>query len=221
MLTLNKVKKNKKIHTFIERTDNYLTSLGFTDHGFRHVGIVAKRAREIAVNIGLSAREQELAAIAGYCHDMGNFLGRTNHHYWAALLFSQIYLDKDKYVEDVSLIMQAIVTHDKHEMKIVSNVAAVLILADKSDVNRNRVIGNNKKKRKEDIHDRVNYAVTQDKIFVSKNEKKITLQLKIDTKLIEPIEYFEIFTDRMTFCRQAAKYLKYDFDLIINDFKLT
>jgi len=223
-LTLKLVKENSKIQDFIKQTEKYLDSLGYTDHGHRHINIASDRARSIAKRIGMTEREQELSAIAAYCHDMGNFLGRTQHHYWAALLFSQVYLNETDNPNDVSTIVQAIVSHDKDELKIVSKVTAVLILADKSDVHRSRVkktkLANLKSNLENDIHDRVNYAVIDNDLIVDKGKKLITLKIKLDTKFSAPLEYFEIFTERMTFCRLAAKHLGYKFGLDINKFKL-
>lgn len=170
--------------------------------------------------LGLSERESELASIAGYCHDMGNFLGRSNHHYFSALLFSQIFIEKMP-VNDLSIIMQAISSHDKHEYKIVNKVTACLVLADKSDVHRTRVKKKNMEEIRSDIHDRVNYAVIKNDLNINNNTKKISLKMIIDTKIVSPMEYFEIFLDRMTFCREAAKSLGYDFILIINNFRLS
>jgi len=220
MITLKEVKENEKIKEFISQTEIYLNALGYTDHGQRHVNIVSDRARKIARSIELSKKDEELSAIAGYCHDMGNFLGRDNHNFWSALLFSQIYINEID-PRSLSSIMQAIAGHDKDELKINNNIMACLILADKSDVHRTRVKEKNIKKIAEDIHDRVNYAVIDNNLKISKKNKQITLQLIIDTKITEPMDYFEIFLDRMIFCRKAAEYLKYNFVLIINNFKLS
>jgi len=220
-LNLATVKKNKSIASFINQTEKYLDALSYTDHGERHVNIVADRARALAKKVGLTTREQELSAVAGYCHDMGNFLGRTQHHYWAALLLSQIFMGKVADPDDLSEVMQAIVAHDKKDLLMVSKITAVLILADKSDVHRTRVKDKSLKNIKEDIHDRVNYSVTKNALIVNPQKKEITLKLKLDTKITDAVEYFEIFADRMTYCRQAAEYLKYDFQLVINDFKLS
>lgn len=222
-LALKEVKKNSKISDFITQTEKYLDALGFTDHGPRHVGIVSERSRELAAKIGLNKRDQELVAIAGWCHDMGNFLGRDQHHYWAALLFSQVYLNKASDINEVSRIMQAITSHDKDDLKLVDSISAILIIADKSDVHRSRVkhYKSPKKLGENDIHDRVNYATTYNQLLVSKSKKEIVLRVKIDTKVAKPMEYFEIFNDRMIFCEMATKYLGYNFVLIINNFKLS
>lgn len=218
-LTLDKVKANPYIDNFIKQTDKYLTALGYTDHGPRHVNIVADRCMMLARQLKMNQRDVELAGIAGYCHDMGNFLGRTQHHYWAAMLFSQIFIPSAE-PSDISRVCQAIVSHDKDDLKIVDKITAVLILADKSDVHRDRVIVN-KKDLRDDIHDRVNYAATSNSLKVNNLRKQIVLKVNIDTKDAQPMDYFEIFSERMSFCRLAAKFLGYKFVLIINNFKLS
>ncbi len=217
MLTFSQVKKNPQILEFIKATEVAAEKLNYTDHGLRHCNLVADRARTIALEIGLDKKEQELAAIAGFCHDMGMFLGRTQHHYWGSLLFSQVFLGKAQ-TNDLITIMQAVVNHDKEDLVILNKISAILILADKADVQRGRVIEKNMDKIKEDIHDRVNYAVEEAKLRF--NGKEIILKLKIDANFVPVIEYFEIFTTRMAYCRSAAHYLGYKFGLEINNFKL-
>lgn len=221
MLSLEDVKKNSKINEFIGQTIRYMDSVGYTDHGFRHVNIVADRAKSLAGKIGLNLRQQELAGIAGYCHDMGNFLGRTWHHYFAATLFMQVYLNDSDNPGEVASVAQAIVTHDKEELKFANRLAAILVIADKSDVHRSRVKKTGGKNLEKDIHDRVNYSVTDNKLLIDKRSKTIALKLKVDTKITSVLEYFEIFTARTTYCRTAAGYLGYKFHLEINNFKLT
>src|SRR3989339_1356068 len=114
-LTLEGVKKNIFVDNFIRQTEVYLKALGYTDHGFRHVNIVADRCMMLAQQLKLSRHEIDLAGIAGYCHDMGNYLGRTQHHYWAAMMFSHCYINDAKNPANVSKIMQAIVSHDKDD----------------------------------------------------------------------------------------------------------
>jgi len=219
-LTFDAVQNHRAIKAYIERSKEYLDNLGYTDHGYRHVELVAKRARLLAQQIGLNEHDQELAAIAGYCHDMGNFLGRTDHHYWGSLLFAQSFVGDDYDLADTTAVMQAIANHDKIDLKIVSQIGAALVIADKSDVHRSRV-SKEVADLTNDIHDRVNYAATNNELTVNKRKKEIYLTIKIDTKIVDPIEYFEIFIDRMTFCRQAADYLGYNFVLTINNFKLS
>lgn len=218
-LKFDEVLKDKKINEFIKQSAEVLKVEGFTEHGKKHTLLVAERAKKLAKNIGLDERTQELSAIGGYCHDMGNFMGRTRHHYWGALLFGQLYLDAYD-VKDVTAVMQAISNHDKDEMKFSSAVSAIVVIADKSDVHRKRVLVKDLKKINQDIHDRVNYATTHSELKVNKRKKEIKLVLKIDTKYVSIMEYFEIFMDRMSYCRKAAKYLGYSFGIEINKIKL-
>jgi len=218
-LNLKQIKQNPRINAFIDQTDKYLKALGYTDHGRRHLDIVSDRAKAIAKKIGLNQHEQELAAISGWCHDMGNFLGRTQHHYWAAMLFSQCYIN-DADPKDVAKITQAIVSHDKDDLKIVDKVTACLIIADKSDVHRLRVKNKNLAEIKADIHDRVNYAVTENDLNIDVRKKTITLVLELDTKFTNILDYFAIFVERMTYCQKAAVYLGYTFHLQINKTRL-
>jgi len=219
MITLEDVKKNLQILEFINQTEQAMEALRYTNHGLRHSNVVAQRAMEIAEDIGLPAREGELAAIAGFCHDMGNFLTRTWHHFFGAQLFGQVFMGKCDPAE-LAMIMQAISNHDKDEMNFVHTVSAILVLADKSDVHRSRVARQSMEETRADIHDRVNWATTESALHVDSKAKRIILFLKIDTKFCPIMEYFEIFTERMQFCRKAAQFLGYSFGLEINDFQL-
>lgn len=225
MTILKDVKNNQQVLEFIKKTEKTLSALSYTDHGLRHLNLVADRANYIAKAIGISERGQELSAIAGFCHDMGNFLSRSHHNYFAALLFHQIFKDEFP-ADEMATIMQAISNHDKQQEDInfVSKVAAVVVLADKSDVHRSRVIVKKIKDIKSDIHDRVNYATTKSELKVENppagGKKRITLDLEIDTNFVPILEYFEIFTDRMVFCRKAAEFLGYNFGLEINKIQL-
>jgi len=219
MISFTKVKNNSQILEFIKQSEKALKNEGYTNHGLLHTQLVADRARTIAKEIGLSIEEQEMAAISGFCHDMGNFLSRSHHHYFGALLFYQVFKDEFPIVQ-LSIIMQAIAVHDKEEMNFSHPLSALLVIADKSDVRKERVDSKNLKEIEKDIHDRVNYATYWSKLKIDKNKKKIILTLKIDTKFVSIMEYFEIFTERMVYCRKAAKYLGYKFGLVINDFKL-
>ena len=219
MITLKDVKQNPQILEFINQTEQAMEALSYTNHGLRHSNVVAQRAIQIAKEIGLSEREGELSAIAGFCHDMGNFMTRTFHHFFGAMLFGQVYTNQFD-PRELAMIMQAISNHDKEEMNFTHAISAILVLADKSDVDRSRVTQKDAENLKNDIHDRVNYAATESKIKIEKSKKRITLTLKIDTNFCPVMEYFEIFTERMVFCRKAAKFLGYEFGIVINKFRL-
>ncbi|MBU2539936.1 HD domain-containing protein [Patescibacteria group bacterium] len=219
MINLAQVKKNPLISEYIRQTEKSLAALSYTDHGLRHCNLVADRARNIAKEIGLAQKEQELASIAAFCHDMANFLSRTYHNYLAPLLFQQVFINQFT-PEEMTEIMQAIANHDKDEMNFTTKISAIVVLADKSDVHRSRVTVSKMEDIKADIHDRVNYATKESKLKVEKDKKRITLTLKIDTNFVPIVGYFEIFTERMVFCRKAAEFLGYNFGLVINKFRL-
>lgn len=219
MIKLSQVKKNPQILEFIKQTEIALATLAYTEHGLEHATLAADRARTIAKEVGLGKKDQELGAIAAFCHDMGNFLGRKIHHYFGALLFYQVF-QNDFTPREITLIMHAIANHDKEDMKFYHPIAAVVILADKSDVHYSRVMVKDLAKIRKDIHDRVNFATKSSHFKIDQKQKRITLTLKIDTKFVPIMEYFEIFTERMVYCRKAAEYLKYDFGLVINNLKL-
>jgi len=219
MINLTDVKNNSQILEFINQTEIAMEALSYTNHGLRHANIVSERAIQIARNIGLDGRDAELAGIVGFCHDMGNFMTRTFHHFFGAMLFGQVFTNQFE-AKELAMIMQAISNHDKEEMNFTHAISAILVLADKSDVDRSRVTAKDPEHFKHDIHDRVNYAARESTIKVDKAKKRITLALKIDTNFCPVMEYFEIFTERMVFCRKAAQFLGYDFGLVINKFRL-
>jgi metal-dependent HD superfamily phosphatase/phosphodiesterase len=219
MLTIEDVKNNPRILECIKESDNALEILGYTEHGLRHLSLVSDRARAVAKDIGLSPREQELSAIAGFCHDMGNFMGRNQHHYWGGLLFYQIFgMQMDP--QEATMITQAIANHDKEEMKFSNPLSAAVVLADKSDVHRSRVRKQPLSETLKDVHDRVNYGVLESGLHVEQEARRIVLTLSIDTDFVPVMEFFEIFTERMSYCRKAAEYFGYHFGILANDFKI-
>ena len=219
MLNLKEIKKNAYILEFLKSSREALKVRNYTDHGIDHAEAVAEKARHIARKIGLKKREEELSAIAGFLHDSGNFLSRSHHNYLGALIFQNVFKEQFN-AEDSAIIMQAIAQHDNLNAKFCNPVTAVVVLADKADVRRSRVIIKDMKIVKDYIHSRVNFAVTESNLIVSPAKKTVTLILKIDTDFVPIMEYFEIFTTRMNQCRIAAEYLGYNFGLVINKFKL-
>ena len=191
---------------------------GYTEHSHRHISIVSQRAGEILEVLGYPERTIELAKIAGYLHDIGNCVNRTDHAHSGAILAYNILKDMGMPVEERTEIMMAIGNHDEKTGTAVSDISAALILADKSDVHRNRVSNTNLSTF--DIHDRVNYAVTNAELKIDSKDRKVVLNLTIDTKICPVLDYFEIFMDRTMMSKYAAKYLKIWFELVINDTKL-
>lgn len=191
---------------------------GYTEHSHRHISIVSKRAGEILEILGYPKRTIELVKIAGYLHDIGNCVNRNDHAHSGAILAYNILKDMGMPVEERTEIMMAIGNHDEQTGTAVSDISAALILADKSDVHRDRV--SNMNLSTFDIHDRVNYAVSNANLKIDKEERKVILELSIDTAICPVLDYFEIFMDRTMMSKYAAKYLKIWFELVINNTKL-
>ena len=217
-MTYKEMKKNPEVQCLLEKGDKNLEILGFTEHSAVHCTLVAKRAGWILKELGYSEHEQELAKIAGILHDIGNAVNRNNHAESGAILANELLKQTDLKIEDRMTILSAIGNHDESTGGAKDIVSAALILADKSDVRRNRV--RNKEKEKFDIHDRVNYAVTGSKLKINVKEKKISLNLQIDTKICTMYEYFDIFLGRMMMCRSSAEMLGAQFRLTVNGGKV-
>ncbi len=218
IITLEDLKNNPVVNGLIEAANNYLGILGYTEHGFRHVCLVSEVAKKILQYLNYDRRTCELAAIAGYLHDIGNVINRKDHGQSSAMLAMQILDEMGMSSEEIAIIISAIGNHEEETGELVNPVCASLILADKSDVNKNRV--RNPKMISFDIHDRVNYAVERSFLEVLPEKKVISVNLDIDTKISQILEYFEIFMPRLIICRRAANYLGCKFELVINNQKV-
>jgi len=218
MVAFQDVKSSPLINTFIERGNKHLEVMGYTDHGFLHINLVSRLSREIMSKLGYDERTGELAGIAGYMHDIGNVINRNGHSQSGALMAMEILRRMGMSPDEVAIICAAIGNHDAGSGYPVNEVAAALILADKSHVHRNRV--RNTDIAAFDIHDRVNYAVEHSILEINEKEKIITMELKIGIEICPVMEYFEIFLSRMLMCRRAANFLGCEFELIINGAKL-
>ena len=218
MITLDDVVKNEEVQAFVNASQKQLEALGYTEHSNRHIGMVSKRTGEILQKLGFDERTVELGKIAGYLHDIGNCVNRVDHAHTGAMLAYNILKEMGMPAKERTEIMMAIGNHDEKTGTAVSDISAALILADKSDVHRDRVVNTNMSTF--DIHDRVNYAVTDAKLELNEEERKITLTLTIDTQICPVLDYFQIFMDRTMMSKYAAKYLHIWFELIINEIKL-
>lgn len=217
-LTLDEVKRDPEVEAYVNKANEYTGAIGYTEHGTRHANLTASIAYNTLKRLGYPEREAQLAAIAAYLHDIGNLVGRVNHEYSGAVLANTIL---DRFGMDPverAVVMGAIGNHEERGGEPVSPVGAAVILADKSDVHRSRV--RNPDPTTFDIHDRVNYAVEHSFLRVDEKNKRIMLELTIDTKLSQVMEYFEIFLGRMQMCRRAAEVLDCKFKLTINGAQL-
>lgn len=218
VVTLEDVKSDKYADTLIRVGNENLGVMGYTEHGYRHLNLVANVAYHVIRRFGYPQREAELAAIAGYLHDIGNVVNRNGHHWSGAVLAYCILGKLGMDPEEISIVVAAVGNHDEQTGWPVSNVTAALILADKSDVHRTRV--RNPQRATFDVHDRVNFAVERSFLQVDEERRIITLELEINLRVSSVMDYFEIFLTRMIMCRRAANFLGCKFGLQINGNKL-
>jgi uncharacterized protein len=218
MVTIDDVKKNKTVQKLIERADQVLGVIGYTEHGQRHCSLAANIAYNILTRLGKGEKRAQLAAIAGYMHDIGNLVNRDFHAQTAAVMAFSVLQEMGMEMNDILEVIAAIGNHDEHDGSPISDISAAVILADKSDVHRSRV--RNTDMIKTDIHDRVNYAAKSSFLRIDEVNKKASLEISIDTSISQVMEYFEIFLSRMVVCRKAALFLGLQFELEINGYKL-
>ncbi len=218
MITFDEIRHNEDINTYIRKADESLIALGYTEHSFAHVTMVADTARYIMETLGYPAREVELVQIAAYLHDIGNLVNRVDHSQSGAVMAFRLLDNLGMEASEISEIVTAIGNHDEGTGRPVSPMAAALILADKSDVRRSRV--RNRDEGSFDIHDRVNYSVKKAELKINENHTLIKLKLSVDTHYGSVMDYFEIFMNRMMLCRKAAEKLGLQFKLMINEQQL-
>ena len=214
----NTIKKNEEVNALLKTGDATLEVLSYTDHSAKHASIVAKHAGQVLRQFGYSDHDIELAKIAGYMHDIGNAVNRNHHAEYGAILAGDILRREGMELADRMTIMAAIGNHDESTGGAVDAVSAALIIADKTDVRRSRVREN--EKAPFDIHDQVNYAVTESKLEIDPEKKVLILNLKVDEQICTMYEYFEIFLGRMLMCRRAAEMLGAKFELMANGSKI-
>ena len=217
-MTYEQIKDNETIQTYIAQADKSLAALGFTEHSFAHVTRVAEMAGYIMSIMGHDPRTVEVAKIAGYLHDIGNLVNRVDHSQSGAVMAFRLLDNLGFDPREIATIVTAIGNHDEGTGVPVDEVAAALILADKSDVRRSRV--RNQDIQSFDIHDRVNYSVTKSELKINEARTLIKLKLTVDTRFGSVMDYFEIFMGRMLLCRKAAEKLGLQFKLMINEQQL-
>ena len=217
-MTYQEIKHNAEVCALLEKGNQNLGVLGFTDHSEAHCALVAERAAYILRKLGYSDHEEDLARIAGFMHDIGNAINRTHHAEIGALLANDILKQTDMPMEDRIAIIAAIGQHDESTGGAKDPISAALVLADKTDVRRNRV--RTKDRESFDIHDRVNYAVTGSTLKINEEKDTIALNLQVDENICTMYEYFDIFLNRMLMCRAAAEMLGCKFRLTVNGGKV-
>jgi len=217
-LTFNKITKNQDILAMIKQSDEQLGIIGYTEHGIRHSKWVGRTSQKLLKMLGKDKREAELAGIAGFMHDIGNLVNREDHAQAGALLAHELLKDLEMPLPEIMSVMSAIGNHHEEHADPATNVSAALILADKADVHKSRV--RNPSTVKFDIHDRVNYAVQKSQLQVIPEQNIIRLDLTVNTKISQVMEYFEIFLSRMVVSRRAADFLGSHYELAVNGTRL-
>lgn len=212
-VTLKDVKANPEVKHLIAGANDVMMSMGYTEHGHRHSGVVSSITRYILQHSGDTEREQELGAIAGYLHDIGNVVNRVDHPMIGASMCYTILHEMGMDSREVVPILGAIGNHEEGAGLPISRISAALIIADKSDVHFSRV--QNPIPEAFDIHDRVNFAVQKSRIEMSNENRNLLLTLELNESATV-MEYFEIFLSRMVMCRRSAEILGYEFRLEVN-----
>ena len=217
-MTYKELKKTEEINTYIEQGNLVLGAMGFTEHSGVHASKVAVTAGNILQELGYDDHQIELARMAGYLHDIGNSINREDHAHTGALMAFQLLREMNMSPADIAIIITAIGNHDEKSGAAVDPVSAAIILADKTDVRRNRV--RTKIKATFDKHDRVNYAAAASSLEINIEKKQITLNIELDEQICSIMDYFEIFLQRMLMCRRAAEILGLKFKVMANGHKV-
>lgn len=213
MITLDEIKKNESIRALVKAGNRYLEALGYTDHGPRHLSYVSRTASHILKALGYSEREIELAAIAGWVHDVGNSINRHDHGPNGAVLLFGILTDAGVSIADTVEIITAVGNHEEQSGSVSSAVSAALVIADKSDAHKSRV--RNGKPDPTDVHDRVNFSIQQNDVTVDRKNRVIRQSLTMDNSS-SVLEYLSIYIARIIMCEKAAAFLGQEFQLVIN-----
>jgi metal-dependent HD superfamily phosphatase/phosphodiesterase len=216
ILTFEGIRNNPEIQTYLEFTDKAFAIMGYTEHGQGHALRSATTAENVLKSLGSSAREQELAKIATYMHDIGSMVSIHSHDQSSAVIFLNV-IDKALYGDEVFAVATAIGGHEDKNMDPVSSIAAALVLGDKTDVRRERI-------RTQDMflidkHSLVIAACRKAEVVVNKEKSIIKLKIDIDTSICSVMDYFEIFMSRTIYCKRAANVLECDLELYINEDK--
>jgi uncharacterized protein len=218
LVKLDDVRRDAEVVALIAKADHNLDILGYTEHAERHATMVATTARALLLDLRRPKRTAELAAVAGYLHDIGNAVTRLDHGIGAALIARDVLRRLGMSIDEYTDVMAAIGNHEEEYGEPISDISAAVILADKSDVHKSRV--RNPDPLTFDMHDRVNLASQKADVTVDGEAATITLALEIDTSLCQVMDYFEIFLSRMVMCRRAATFLGCEFSLNINGTRL-
>src|SRR5213593_4148287 len=85
-VTFETVRNHPRVKIYVRKADEALAEIGYTEHGERHVSLVAHIAYNILKRLGHAEREAQLAAVAGLLHDIGNGVNREQHAQTGAVM---------------------------------------------------------------------------------------------------------------------------------------
>jgi uncharacterized protein len=194
-VTLDSVERDAELLAYLEMGDTYLGAIGYTEHGMRHANLTAHIAGNILRRLGYDERMAEVAAIAGFIHDVGNCVSRSDHWISSAGIARDALVRLGMDYTEVATVMNAVGNHEEDASDPATPVAAAVVIADKADVHATRV--REMDPANWDIHDKVNHSAKRSFLRVDSDTRTLTFEVDIDTSEIQIIDYFEIFLERM------------------------
>ncbi|MFN3550638.1 MAG: HD domain-containing protein [Endomicrobiia bacterium] len=210
------VSNNEEVKMYLIQSDKNFKALGYTEQGLLHAQNTAELADKILQSLEFK-EEIDIAKTAGFLHDIGCAVAYPEHSRSGAIIAKKLLNKLNLPIKDIINIASIIGSHEDIDMIPISELAAAVMIADKTDVRRERVIKTDFKLF--DKHDRVHYAVVKNSLNIFKNDRKIKLELLIDPNICSVLEYFDLFFSRIEFCKKAAGKLGLSFELYINDVK--
>lgn len=220
MKRFESLRRDPEVLGLIDAADRTLGAMNYTDHGRRHVTLVAVNGAKLLADLKHDDRAQELAAVAGLLHDIGNVVGRKTHAAAGAVMAYPLLTARGFPVEDAAEVVAAIGNHDETERGVpVNAVCAALIIADKADIHRSRV--RTRDPNEFDVHDRVNHDVTKAELECDAAQNRIRLRLTADLAFAEQVEIADIFALRFALSDAAARLLGCTYEVTINGERLT
>ena len=208
------IRNDEEIVELIKLANEHLGVIGFTEHGIRHASIVSRWSGAILSRLEYPDEEIELARIAGFLHDIGNFICRTNHGQTGAAILHTMLKRFPFSTRQLGKVLSAVGNHEEQYGQCYNITCAAVVLADKADVHRSRVRSYDPANH--DIHDDVNYAVTRSELIVDPDLREVRLDLDIDSQIASMMDFFEIFMSRMVMCKSSAAFLGCTFKISCN-----
>ena len=108
-------------------------------HGSYHADFVSKRVGEILTDMNFDKRTIEIGKIAGLLHDIGCISGKDDHAIKSIQMCEKFLRKTNVTSLEENIIKQAIADHSNGN-DIKSAVGAALLIADKTDLSKERVL---------------------------------------------------------------------------------